>query len=694
MATINSINSNIPIEVSKGGTAATTLTGVLTGNGTSAITANAVTQYGTVIAGASNAVSSVAPSATVGTPLVSGGAAANPSYSGIVNLPTTTSSVGQYQINGTRAFHTYGTDNTFVGASSGNFTLTGVKNVSVGPLVLPSVSSGSNNIGIGREALAAVTTSTANIGVGFGALASVATATGYNVAIGDRSLLNLATGNFNVSIGGNDNAIGYNGSESSNIIINNSTTVVPGESNVLRIGQQTNAAGLGLQKAFIHGIYGITAAGTTSSIPVIDSNGQLSTGAPAASTIGFSTDANTATINLGTGAAVKTVTLGSTNTTSATTVQSGSGALNITSTGGAQTHNSGTGAMGISTDASATTISIGTGGAVKTITMGSTNTTSTTTVTSGSGGVQIGTFLNLPTTTSTVGQIKINSTPVLHTFGTNNTFLGASAGNLTNTGQGNIVAGVSALNALTSGSYNTALGYLALNHETTGAQNIAIGATSLYTAVGANTNISIGYDNMRIATTAAGNVVIGHASGNSILTGVQNCILGYQTGQAYVGAETSNVLINAPGTAAESNACHIGSGTGTGAQQLNKTFIHGIFGITTGATGVPVVIDNAGQLGTVVSSIRYKENVQDMADVSSDVLKLRPVTFDYKGKPNHRQQVGLIAEEVYEVMPGLVIHNQEGQIETVKYQDLSVLLLNELQKAIKRIEVLEAKVGK
>ncbi len=66
--------------VTNGGTGAATLTGVLTGNGTSAITANTVTQYGTVIAGASNAVSSVAPSATSGVPYISQGASANPTF--------------------------------------------------------------------------------------------------------------------------------------------------------------------------------------------------------------------------------------------------------------------------------------------------------------------------------------------------------------------------------------------------------------------------------------------------------------------------------------------------------------------------------------------------------------------------------------------------------------------------------------
>lgn len=116
--------------------------------------------------------------------------------------------------------------------------------------------------------------------------------------------------------------------------------------------------------------------------------------------VAISTDAAAATVNVATGGAVKTATFGSVNTTSATTIQSGSGALNITSTNGAQTHNSGTGAMSISTDASATTVNIATGGAVKTSTFGSVNTTSATTVQSGSGALNI---------TATNGALTINS---------------------------------------------------------------------------------------------------------------------------------------------------------------------------------------------------------------------------------------------------------------------------------------------
>lgn len=122
--------------------------------------------------------------------------------------------------------------------------------------------------------------------------------------------------------------------------------------------------------------------------------------------VAISTDASAATVNVATGGAVKTSTFGSTNSTSTTTVQSGSGALNVTSTNGAQTHNSGTGAMGISTDASATTVSFATGAAVKTVTLGSTNTTSATSIKSGTGNIALNSGLTVDSTGRTTNIVQ------------------------------------------------------------------------------------------------------------------------------------------------------------------------------------------------------------------------------------------------------------------------------------------------
>jgi hypothetical protein len=116
-------------------------------------------------------------------------------------------------------------------------------------------------------------------------------------------------------------------------------------------------------------------------------------------------------------------------------------------------------------------------------------------------------------------------------------------------------------------------------------------------------------------------------------------------------------------------------------------------GITTGNNdAVPVLIDSGGQLGTVSSSRRFKEDIQDMGDASRGLMRLRPVTFRYRqafadgSKPI---QYGLIAEEVADVYPDLVAHSADGQIETVKYQLLDVMLLNEVQRQQAEIQALK-----
>jgi len=98
---------------------------------------------------------------------------------------------------------------------------------------------------------------------------------------------------------------------------------------------------------------------------------------------------------------------------------------------------------------------------------------------------------------------------------------------------------------------------------------------------------------------------------------------------------------------------------------------------------VTVVVDSNGQLGTVSSSRRFKQDIEDMGKVSEGLMRLRPVTFRYQ-KPfadgSKPLQYGLVAEEVEEVYPDLVTHSANGQVETVKYQVLDSMLLNEVQK--------------
>lgn len=193
----------------------------------------------------------------------------------------------------------------------------------------------------------------------------------------------------------------------------------------------------------------------------------------------------------------------------------------------------------------------------------------------------------------------------------------------------------------------------------TGSHNVALGGKALFNNIG-NLNTAVGTSALENLTSGTQSIAIGFRAGENQTTGSQN------------------IYMFNSGVAGESGTIRIGHPVHT------STFIEGIRGVSTGQfDAIDVVIDSLGQLGTVSSSRRYKEDIEDMAGASGRLLQLRPVTFRYKqaaadgSKP---QQYGLIAEEVAEVYPDLVVYNADGEVETVQYRKLTTMLLNELQK--------------
>ncbi len=301
--------------------------------------------------------------------------------------------------------------------------------------------------------------------------------------------------------------------------------------------------------------------------------------------------------------------------------------------------------------------------------------------------------------TASAGNILKGGNPFIHNFGVANTFLGEGAGNFTmsggsntatgylalatnSTGTSNTASGPDALGHNTSGSSNTGSGSGVLFSNTTGGNNTASGVSALNTNTGGNGNTATGVNALYYNAGGSGNTAIG-ISALQNTTGSNNIALGIQAGLNQT-TGSSNIAIGNPGVAAELQTIRIGDVNQT------RTFIAGIRGITTGsATGIAVLIDANGQLGTVSSSRRFKEDISDMVAASSALMKLRPVTFHYKTDRNasvRTLQYGLIAEEVAEVYPGLIAHSTDGQVETVMYQFLPPMLLNEYQKQQRRID--------
>lgn len=254
-----------------------------------------------------------------------------------------------------------------------------------------------------------------------------------------------------------------------------------------------------------------------------------------------------------------------------------------------------------------------------------------------------------------------NGALFFNTTGFGNTSTGAFSLSFNTTGGANTGTGGSALGSNTAGSENTATGFGALFSNTTGSFNTADGVNALRGNTSGHSNSALGDQALLNNTTGSGNIAIGATAGANATTGSDNIYIGH------------------PGVMAESAAIRIGT---AGAQ--TSTFIAGISGAT--VAGSTVLIDANGRLGTVLSSREFKDDIRDMGVASDALMRLRPVTFRYKSDTEHGRQYGLIAEEVGDVYPELLVRDKEGAPLSVAYHALPALLLNEMQKQHSTIE--------
>ncbi len=247
--------------------------------------------------------------------------------------------------------------------------------------------------------------------------------------------------------------------------------------------------------------------------------------------------------------------------------------------------------------------------------------------------------------------------------GSFNTAIGAGT-LLANTGDENTATGAAALLGNTTGTLNTADGALAMFNNTTGNSNIAIGFHALFGNTAGDSNTAVGVEALFNSATAAGNTAVGQGA-LFACTGAQNTAIG--AGAGFSVHTATNVIC-------------IGANV-PGADVTGSCFIGHIHGVTTQhANAIPVLVDSAGQLGTISSSRQFKREIKPMDQASQAILALKPVTFHYKSDKTNTPQFGLIAEEVADIDPDLVVRDESGAIYTVRYDAVNAILLNEFLK--------------
>jgi hypothetical protein len=244
-----------------------------------------------------------------------------------------------------------------------------------------------------------------------------------------------------------------------------------------------------------------------------------------------------------------------------------------------------------------------------------------------------------------------------------------SAALILNTGSENTATGAGALLSNTTGEINTANGTFALFSNTIGFGNTAVGATALLNntggggKAGGSANTAVGVNALGANTTGAFNTAVGlNALANNI-DGVANAAFGREAGSGVTTADNV-ICIGAPGADVD-DSCYIGN-------------IHGAT-IDPG-TALPVGVDATGKLGTILSSQRFKHDIKPMDKASEAILAFKPVMFHYNRDAKATPQYGLIAEEVAEVNPDLVVRDKSGEILTVRYDQVNAMLLNEFLK--------------
>jgi trimeric autotransporter adhesin len=265
-----------------------------------------------------------------------------------------------------------------------------------------------------------------------------------------------------------------------------------------------------------------------------------------------------------------------------------------------------------------------------------------------------------------------------NTSGNSNTANGDEALFSNTIGDQNTATGSEALKNNTDASRNTANGFQALvnNSGLAADNNTATGWRALFENTIGTDNTATGESALLNNTTGSDNTAVGRRALVKNRTGFNNIALGVGAGRNLTfGA--NNIDIGNGGVAGEGDTIRIGDSS------QSATYIAGISGAdATG--GEPVFVTSNGKLGTVnsPSSARFKDDIKPMDKASEALFALKPVTFRYKKQFDSKAmpQFGLVAEEVEKINPDLVKRDHDGNLQTVRYDAINAMLLNEFLK--------------
>ena len=277
-----------------------------------------------------------------------------------------------------------------------------------------------------------------------------------------------------------------------------------------------------------------------------------------------------------------------------------------------------------------------------------------------------------------------------NTTGSENTANGAFALFSNTGGNDNTATGISALQSNTTGFGNTANGSSALFSNTEGGRNTANGEAVLFFNTTGDENTANGALSLQANTEGSGNTAVGVAALTGVITGNFNTAIGENAGDNLSGSDSNNIDIgaNVEGVAGDNNTIRIGN------PDIATTIIRGISGQTI-PSGAAVLVAANGQLGTATSSRRFKNQIKSMDKASEALFSLKPVTFRYKKEidPAGAQQFGLVAEDVEKINPDLVVRDESGKVNTVRYDQVNVMLLNEFLKEHRKVEEQQATIA-